>query len=418
MIITDLQYRMIDNLQETGTGVTEYNTTTRIYKITADGASGYHASIILPPMSYMAIMYVEFAAKVTGAVGKAEIQSHSSPYYGAVFAVGDRAVVDGEEWQNFKMRYVYTSRSNAVYPRVDFSIDGVGSIELRNYFIRIENHGDIGYNEIDRRLRQSSFGPEFDSHQDSSTITTGAGTVAIDPINGNYTEFTATGTDTAYMILDGFEGFQTQSNTEYSIVEIDALVDAGQSKEAVARFAFRDAVGGDIFVTMKLTGTTDSGGLASNQTYKFFVVRNQFPVVVDSVELEIGAMDGHQTNHRIRGVRIRSFGINAGNLVDTGLSSVAAVSVTASVPTFVDTYRRNNFTNVVLQAANTIQLDLPYRTGKVAIPALSSLDSNIIPVPFEVTESAIKVQFYDVAGVKIAVSVLPAGYTFFVKCDS
>jgi hypothetical protein len=313
-----------------------------------------------------------------------------------------------------------TSQGGRVFPRLNMGVDdGLGTLEVRNPFLRIDYAGSIRLDEIDRKLRAKRIGPDFQTTQGITTTTTGSGTVIYDVSNQNFTEFIASGSDTAFITIDDFAGFERNINTEYYILEIDALVER-QDDECVARFAFRDSVGGDKFFTCKLTQTVlnDAGATGTYQTYRFWIVQDGSPATIDSVELELGAMVGFQSSCRIREARLRSYGLTTSNLKQINTQASCTVEKQSGVWDFDNDYRRENFNDVSEFDANTLSIGIAYVSGKLMVPVpVMRNNATLLPVVSNVNASRIQIQFY-LAGVLQTLASISDGTGVYIQGES
>lgn len=418
MIINDLHLRFGLNKQETGAGTTKFDTRYNIYTINStDATNGYFSSMVLPCQPFNTIIEFECEVRlVSASAGLAELHMHSSPYYGASFKVADQHKITSTKWSLIKLKYITFAKADEVYPRLSLGVDDTsGTIEFRNMSLTTRSNGDIKVNEIDRKLRSKNIGPDFQTTQGITTTTTGSGSAVYDVSGSNYTEFIATGSDTAFITIDDFAGFERNLNTEYYVIEIDALVPV-QAGECVAKFAFRDSGSGDIFYNCKLTQTIENaaGSSETYQTYKFWIVQDGSPSTIDSVELEVGAMVGFPSTCRIREIRLRSYGLTTGNLKQINIQASACLERVSGTWAFDETFRREGFNAVSESGANTIRLTMAYRTGKLPVLHVGSLTNLLInPVITAVSIAGvlptIDVVFKDSSGVVIALSALTNG---------
>jgi hypothetical protein len=422
MKIKDVYLRMGANNQETGTGHTKFDTRYRIYTITStDGIEGYFSTLILPKQPYRTVVKFKAEARLgTASTAKAELHVHSSPYYGVVFDVVDTASIESTEWTTIELTYITEGKGNQVYPRLNLGVDNTtGTVEFRNMILETSAEDDIISNGRDRLLREKRYGSRFQNTQGVTPTTSGSGTID-DSTSTNYTEFTATGSDTAFITIDDFEGFQRNLNTSYYEIEIDAQVPV-QASECVARFAFRDGVGGDSFYTGLLTQTIEDSVAAteSYQTYKFIVVQDGSPPVIDSVEIELGAMTGFPSNCRIREARIRSYGLSTANLRPFHTQSMATVKKAAGIWEYDEDYRRENFATISEFDANTLSLTLAYRTGILPVAVVSPLNSpTVIPHINKILKLAeldtVRVEFRDTSGTLLTLASIADGTRFLI----
>lgn len=410
------------NKQEVGTGSTDFDTRFNIYKITStDAINGYFSSVVLPALPFHCIIDFECDVRLGSATaGLVELHTHSSPYYGSVFEVVDQQKITSTEWSRVKLRYMNFGKANTIYPRLNLGADdSAGTIEFRNMVLRLDTDGDITLNGLDRELRSKKFGPLFQLTQGFTSTTTGSG-VIDDTTSANYTEFTATGTDTAFITIDDFAGFERNLNTEYYVLEIDALVEI-QTEECIARFAFRDSVGGDVFYDCKLTQTIENAVASTGnyQTYRFWIVQDGSPSTIDSVELELGAMVDFPSSCRVREIRLRSYGLTTSNLKQTELHACCTVEKQVNIWNFDDDYRRENFQVVTEKNANTLDISIAYVTGKLMVPIVGMRNNGSIhPVISNVNAQGVEVQFYDTSDTIMLLSAVPDTSGFYLKGES
>jgi hypothetical protein len=422
MILKDLHLRMVENFQNEGTGYTLFDTRQRVYTITStDAVNGYASAIVLPRQQYEATVTFTCQARVTSATSaNLELQSHITPYYGTVFDVRDKHVLTNTQWEDVTLTCSFSSPNDAVFPRLSLEVVDSGSVEFRSMQMRIISDSFTLPNESEKRILTKEYGSQIRRSQGVRETLSGDGTID-DTTTLNFVNFNSS-SGQAFLTIDDFAGFERNPNTEYYVMEIDAQVPAG-TKDAVVKFIFRDAAGGDIPLICKLTPTIEAG-LASSETfetYKFLVVQDGSPNVIDEVEIEIGSFTGYEQDFNVRSVRLKGYGLTTLNLVQEQLNSCCAIENQSGVWAFDTDYRRENFSSVSIFDANTLQVNYDYITGLAPIPTLTPFrDRSVIPYVLSVSNASqqLRIQFMDSSGALIALSSISNGFKFFLLAQS
>jgi hypothetical protein len=422
MILKDLHLRMVENFQNAGTGYTLFDTRSRVYTITStDAVNGYASAIVLPKQQFGATVTFTCQARVVSATSaNIEMHSHGSAYYGTVFDVRDRHVLTNSQWEDITVTCDFSAPNGAVYPRLNLEVTTAGSVEFRNMQLRIIADSFTLPNEASRRVLEREYGSRVKNSQGVRSTLTGDGAID-DSTSLNYINFSSSAGQ-AFLTVDDFAGFERNINTEYYILEIDAEVPAS-TKDAVLKFVFRDAAGGDVNLVCKLTPTIENGVASSEsyETYKFIIVQDGSPNTIDEIEIEVGSFTGYEQDFNVRALRLKGYGLTTLNLVQKQLDSCAAIEKLATGWDFDTDYRRENFSSISEFDTNTLQINYDYVTGLAPIPTMTPFrDRDVLPYVLSVSNTSqfIRVQFMDSSGALRALSSISNGFKFFVLAQS
>lgn len=422
MILKDLHLRMIENFQNTGSGYSLYDTRSRIYTLTStDAINGYASCIVLPqPFFGTTVTFTCEARVISGDGANIEIHHHSSPYYGVVFVVGDSHEVTSSEWTSVKIGYNYSAPDDRKYPRINLENLGNSVVEFRYMELRTVGQSIAETIVFGNEILNKDFGPKFTNTQGLRTTTSGDG-VIDEATSDNYTELSSSSGE-AYITIDDFAGFERNPNTEFYLVELDASVPQS-TKDAVLKFIYRDAVGGDVEVICKLTPTIENGvaSTESYQNYQFIVPQDGFPTTIDEVEILLGSFTGNEQSVRVRNVRIKGYGLTTLNLKQKELHSCCMVERTGSGWEMDEDYRRENFTTISEFDATTLQINYDYTTAKSPIPNLTPFTSgDYQPFIYSVSNTSlyIHIGFRDSTGSVVNLASVPTGYKIAVLAQS
>lgn len=425
MILKDLHLRMLENYQNNGTGFTLFDTRSRVYTITStSAANGYASAIVLPRQQFGTTLTFTCQARiVSGVSAKLEIHSHISPYYGTVFDVRDKHTLISTEWQAVTICCDFSAPNNAVYPRLNLEVNGVGVVEFRNMSMRLVADSFSLPDQDEKLTLEKQYGSRLKDSQGVSSTISGNG-VIDDTTSENFINFSSTSGE-AFLTIDDFAGFERNPNTEYYMIEIDAQVPAA-SQDAVLKFIFRDAASSDVKLVCKLTPTIENGVVDSEsyQTYKFLVVQDGSPLVIDEVEIEIGSLTGYQQNFNLRRITLRGYGLSTLDLKQKELSSCCAVEKIGGVWATDEDYRRENFTTVTEVNATTLQINYQYITGKAMVPQLTMFNSSAFRAYVDSVTSIssgnkyIRVNFVNSAGTVVDLSAISNNTKIFINSQS
>jgi hypothetical protein len=425
MILKDLHLRMLENYQNSGTGFTLFDTRSRVYTITStSAANGYASAIVLPRQQFgTTVTFTCQARVVSGVSAKLEIHSHVSPYYGTVFDVRDMHTLTSTEWQAVTICCGFSTPNDAVYPRLNLEVNGVGTVEFRDMSLRLVADSFSLPNQDVKLSLEREYGSRIKGSQGVRSTISGDG-VIDDTTSTNYINFSST-SGQAFLTIDDFAGFERNPNTEYYTIEVDAQVPAA-TKDAVMKFIFRNAAGSDVSLVCKLTPTIENGVSSSEtyQTYRFFVVQDGSPSVIDEVEVEIGSLLNYEQDFNVRRVVMRGYGLSTLDLIQKELNSCCAVEKNGSVWGPDEDYRRENFTTVSEVDANTLQINYQYITGKALTPQLTMFNSAVVdPYVDSVSSTSsgakyVRVKFANKSGTILSLASLSSGTKFFITAQS
>ena len=425
MILKDLHLRMVENLQNTGTGYTLFDTRSRVYTITStDAVNGYASALVLPKQQYGTTLTFTCQARVTTATSaNIELHSHISPYYGTSFDVRDKHVVTSTQWEDVTLTCDFSAPNDAVFPRLNLEPTTSGAIEFRNMSLRVvASTFDLPNKDVKLSLERE-YGSRIKGSQGVRSTVAGDGAID-DTTSTNYINFSSA-SGQAFLTIDDFAGFERNPNTEYYTIEVDAQVPAA-TKDAAMKFIFRNAAGSDVSLVCKLTPTIENGVSSSEtyQTYRFFVVQDGSPNVIDEVEIELGSLLNYEQDFNVRRVVIRGYGLSTLDLIQKELNSCCAVEKNGSVWGPDEDYRRENFTTVSEVDANTLQINYQYITGKALTPQLTMFNSAVV-APYVDSVSSIssgakyvRVKFANSAGTILSLASLSSGTKFFITAQS